>query len=169
MKKSNFSPDEFMNGLYESFLNNPYENAVDSKTALQAGELIKNQAKALFSIDCIPNKIKDFQPSEIGKPLIYPKYTLRKYSVEICKGLTMLFYMLEPNSNNSKAPGVVALCGHGYGVRQILNISKKGNKKRFNYLDNYQKNFAAELAERGCIVIAPELCKVSVRREGPGI
>ena len=68
-----------------------------------------------------------------------------------------LFYVLTPKNIKKPAPGVVALCGHGYGVRQILNISKRGKKKKLNYIDNYQKNFAVELAKRGCVVIAPEL------------
>lgn len=157
MKKNIFTPDSFMNGLYDAVLAKPYENVNDSKSALQIGEQIKQQTRALLAIDRIPNKTIDFEPVATGRPLVYKEYTLQKYSVEICKGLKMLYYLLEPNTAVENAPGVVALCGHGYGVRQILNISKSEHKKRINYLDNYQKNFAVELAKRGCIVIAPEL------------
>ena len=146
-----------MNGLYDVVPSKPYENAHDAESALQAGEQIKQQTKALLAIDSIPDRIVDSEPVAVGKPLVYKEYTLQKFSVEICKGLNMLYYLLEPNTAEQKAPCVVALCGHGYGVRQILNISKNGRKKRINYIDNYQKNFAVELAKRGCIVIAPEL------------
>ena len=157
MKKSNYSPDAFMQGLYDEILAKPYENVSNAESAVRTGEIIKEKTKAMLGIDKIPCRIKDLKAVPVGKALVYPEYTLQKYSAEICKNLNMLFYVLTPQKINESAPGVVALCGHGYGVRQILNVSKKGRKKHFNYFDNYQKNFAAELAKRGCIVVAPEL------------
>ncbi len=157
MKKSDYSPDMFMRGIYNEILAKPYENANDAKSASEAGEMIKEKTKAMLGIDKIPCKISDVKPVPVGKALVYPEYTLQKYSAEICKNLNMLFYVLTPKKPSNPVPGVVALCGHGYGVRQILNISKNGRKKHFNYFDNYQKNFAAGLAKRGCVVVAPEL------------
>lgn len=157
MKKSLYSPDLFMEKIYDRFYAKPYENVKTSEEALSAGKEIRRKTEAVFGLDRIPDKISDYKLVPIGKKLEYPDYTLEKYSVEICEGLYSLVYILIPKAIKENAPGVVALCGHGYGVRQILKISKKGNKKHFNYFDNYQKNFAAELAKRGCVVIAPEL------------
>ncbi|MBR5497173.1 MAG: hypothetical protein IKV76_04250 [Clostridia bacterium] len=157
MKKSPYSPDEFMSGLYGRLKADPYKDADSYEDAVRIGNNIKENAKELFSLEKL-NELR-CKPSlvQTGKTLDYPEYSLKKYSLEICQGLKSLVYILEPKNPKGKTNGVVALCGHGYGVRQILNISKKGNKKRFNYFDNYQKNFAAELAKRGCTVIAPEL------------
>ncbi len=157
MKTSPYSPDGFMNSLYENIYANPFEKVNTKEEALSVCERIRAEAKSIFCIDKIPNKIKEFKPVPVGKPLKYKEYTLQKFSVEICTELYMTYFMLMPHKTNENAPGVVALCGHGYGVRQILNISKKGNKKLIPYIDNYQKNFAVELAKRGCVVIAPEL------------
>ena len=157
MKKSPYSPDDFMSGLYGRFKAEPYKDVSCREDALKAGEDIKNKARGIFSADKLEALAKTPKLKDTGKVLEYPEYTLRKYSLEICEGLNSLVYVLEPKNVKGKTNGVVALCGHGYGVRHILNISKKGNKKRFNYVDNYQKNFAVELAKRGCTVIAPEL------------
>lgn len=157
MRKSQYSPDAFMKGLYNEIYKSPYESVNTAEEAVKVGETVKENAKSIFNLNNIPGKAADLRPVEVGKPLVYSQYTLQKYSVEIAENLTMLFYVLTPKNIKSRAPGVVALCGHGYGVRQILNISKKGKKKHLNYFDNYQKNFAAELAEKGCVVIAPEL------------
>lgn len=157
MKKSKYSPDNFMAGLYEEIYKSPYEFAEDKESALAVSKQISESAQRIFNLDKIPGKIEEPEIVPVGKPLIYEQYTLQKYSVEICRNLTMLFYMLMPKNVTESAPGVVALCGHGYGVRQILKISKKGNKKKLNYIDNYQKNFAVELVKRGCVVVAPEL------------
>ncbi|MEE1320552.1 MAG: alpha/beta hydrolase family protein [Acutalibacteraceae bacterium] len=157
MKKSPYSPDEFMSGLYDRLKAEPYKNADSYKDALEIGKSIKEKAKKLFALEKLDSMSTELKLIPIGKELDYPEYTLKKYSVEILQGLNSLIYILEPKNVKGKTGGVVALCGHGYGVRQILNISKKGNKKHFNYIDNYQNNFAVEMAKRGCTVITPEL------------
>ena len=157
MKKSPYSPDEFMSGLYARVSAEPYKNVKSSEDAIEIGKSIKEKAKELFALDRLCKMATELKLVPVGKDLDYPEYTLKKYSVEILSGLHSLIYILEPKNAKEKAGGVVALCGHGYGVRQILNISKKGNKKHFNYFDNYQNNFAVEMAKKGCTVIAPEL------------
>ncbi len=157
MKKSPYSPDEFMSGIYGRIKAEPYKDAASSESALEIGMRIKEKAKELFSVDKLSTPGKELKLIPVGKVLDYPQYTLKKYSVEILSGLHSLIYILEPKNTQRKTNGVVALCGHGYGVRQILNISKRGNKKHFNYFDNYQNNFAVEMVKRGCTVIAPEL------------
>lgn len=146
-----------MKGLYKEIYRSPYEHINSSEDVSEISKGIRTKAKEIFALDKIPDKKSDFQLIPVDKSLDYPDYTLQKYSVEICKNLNSLIYILTPKNLKSPAPGVVALCGHGYGVRQILKISKSGKKKHFNYFDNYQKNFAVELAKKGCVVIAPEL------------
>ncbi|MBO5935369.1 MAG: acetylxylan esterase [Clostridia bacterium] len=157
MKKSPYSPDEFMSGLYGRFRAEPYKNVNSYEDAIKTGISIKEKAREIFSFEKLSSIATEPELVPVGKTLDYPEYTLKKYSLEILEGLNSLVYILEPKNVQKKTNGVVALCGHGYGVRQILNISKKSNKKHFNYFDNYQNNFAAEMAKRGCTVIAPEL------------
>lgn len=157
MKKSQFSPDIFMDGIYGKLRSQPYKQAETKEEVLETGNRIREQAKELFGIETLRKLSDGFRPVPLGKPLEYREYTLQKYGFELCKGLYSSVYILTPENVKKSAPGVVALCGHGYGVRHILNISKKGSKKNIPYIDNYQKNFAVELAKRGCIVAAPEL------------
>ena len=157
MKTSPYSPDDFMSSLYDKFKGEPYKNITSREEAIKAGEDIKLKAKGIFAIDKLATLTEKTELTYLGKSLDYPEYTLKKYSLKITENLNSLVYILEPKNIKGKTNGVVALCGHGYGVRQILNISKRGNKKRFNYFDNYQNNFAVELVKRGCTVIAPEL------------
>lgn len=157
MKNSPYSPDKFMNGIYEKLRAQPYKNADSKDDILDIGAEIRKKTKDIFNIDTLRNLSREFKPIPVGNPLEYPRYTLQKYSFELCDGLFTSIYILTPKNIKKTVPGVVALCGHGYGVRHILNISKNGRKKLIPYLDNYQKNFAVELAEKGCIVAAPEL------------
>lgn len=146
-----------MSSLYDRLRADPYNGVTSGEDAFRVSREIKDKAKELFAIEklCCSNEKTELK-NEV-KSLDYPDYTLKKYNLKICDGLTFPVFLLMPKKNTKKAKGVVALCGHGYGVRQILNISKKGNKKRLNYIDNYQKNFAVELVKRGNVVIAPEL------------
>ncbi len=157
MNNSQFSPDGFMNGIYGTLRSKPYSNAKTKDDVLTIGAEIKEKTKQLFNLDALRSFSDGFKPTPIGKPLEYREYTLQKYGFELCKGLCSSVYILTPKNIKESAPGVVALCGHGYGVRHILNISKKGNKKVVPYIDNYQKKFAVELTKRGCVVAAPEL------------
>ena len=157
MNKNQFTPDEFMSGLYGKLRNEPYKNVSSKEEALATGKMIREKAEEIFSINKFCDLNAETELIKLSDAIDYPEYTLQKYSLRICDGLVTAVYMLMPKTINRKTVGVVALCGHGYGVRQILNISKKGKKKHFRYIDNYQKNFAVELAKRGCVVIAPEL------------
>lgn len=157
MKKSPYSPDKFMSELYGKLRNEPYKNALNAEDVLAISKEIKNKAREIFSVEKICNLNQKTELIRVGDALDYPDYTLQKYSLRVCDGLITAVYMLTPKKLSKKSAGVVALCGHGYGVRQILNISKNGNKKHFRYIDNYQKSFAVELVKRGCVVIAPEL------------
>lgn len=157
MKKNLYSPDDFMSGLYDKLKADPYKNVASSDDAVKVSNEIKEKAKEIFDIEKIFSSNKSIKLTETEISLHYPDYTLKKYNLKICDSLTFPVFLLIPEKLSEKAKGVVALCGHGYGVRQILNISKKGRKKHFRYFDNYQKNFAIELVRRGNVVIAPEL------------
>lgn len=157
MKHSQFSPDGFMNGIYNELRSQPYSDAKTKDDVLRIGAEIKEQTKQIFNIGTLRKLSDEFKLTPIGEPLEYSEYTLKKYGFELCKGLYSSVYILTPKKVAKNPNGVVALCGHGYGVRHILNISKNGKKKNIPYLDNYQKNFAVELAKRGCVVAAPEL------------
>ncbi|MBQ7957028.1 MAG: hypothetical protein IJ279_03230 [Clostridia bacterium] len=156
MKTSPYSPDKFMAELYEKNYKDPYEFAETKEDVLKINSEIRASAKEIFCLDKIEVN-SDFRLEKAGDSVDFGTYTLEKCSVQINSALKMLVYISKPKKITSPAGGVVALCGHGYGVRQILSINKKGKKKRIRYFDNYQKSFAHELAKRGLVVISPEL------------
>ncbi len=130
----------------------PYEKA-DGEDVLKVGEGIKEKAREIFALHKIPFKSEELSPTVL-KTEKRKTYVIKTISVRICKNWNMLCYMLIPEKSNGT--GVVAVPGHGYGVRQIIRQSKNGRYRRINFIDNYQKNFAEELALRGNTVIAFE-------------
>ena len=64
-------------------------------------------------------------------------------------------YMLIPKGNAVARPCVLALHGHGYGVKAILGITEDGQYR--DEPGGYQQDFAVELVKRGFVVAAPEI------------
>ena len=50
MRKSQYSPDAFMKGLYNEIYKSPYEKADTREDALKAGEWVKENAEAVDEI-----------------------------------------------------------------------------------------------------------------------
>lgn len=152
MKNYRYCPDEYFASLPGS-VGKPFEGIRTAEDFSDASEKLKASLNASLGLDNIPLKVSRLKP-ELIKEEHRESYTVKTLSVEICKGLNMLCYVLVPDRVSGS--GVVALCGHGYGARQIIRQSKGGRFRAINFLDNYQKNFAEQLALNGHTVIAPE-------------
>lgn len=151
MNKYEFSPDTFFEGLYAGRVS-PYEGISDDEILITS-EKIKKELREILSFEKIPHKISELSPQLICAEE-RKGYTVKTLSVEICKDWKMLCYLLLPHKGGNT--GVVAVPGHGYGVRQIIRQSKNGRYRRINFFDNYQKNFAEALCLQGNTVIAFE-------------
>ena len=75
---------------------------------------------------------------------------------------TMPVYVLVPKGLTGPAPCVLALHGHGYGVRDIVGLWEDGSERWEP--DGYHKDFGCALAERGFVVVAPEISCFGERR-----
>jgi len=154
MSMNDFAPDAYLSSLYESSYAAPFANANTPEQALEAGAQVRSSLRDLLALNTLPGRVETLLPVVLN---IAKRKGCRvtKLSLEICEGWHVLTYLLTPDEPNGA--GVAALCGHGYGARQILRLSKKGRYRSINFFDNYQKNFAIELARRGCTVAVPEL------------
>ena len=125
-----------MASLYEKSKAAPYANASSAQDALAIGAQIREKTKKLLALERI--SCGDYRLEKVGNAIEYPDYTIQKYSFELCENLKTAVFILTPKKIKESASGVVALCGHGYGVRHILGITKSGKKKHIRYIDNYQ-------------------------------
>lgn len=151
MKDVDFSPDAYFNMLYEN-RPQPFLGKNAAETAAEC-QNIRDKIKKVLAVDKIPRKRERLSPRVLSSEK-RNGYEIKTLSTEICEGLEMLCYLLIPEKGGDF--GVVAVPGHGYGVRQIIRQSKNGKYRKINFFDNYQKNFAEQLALRGNTVIAFE-------------
>jgi len=151
---NDFSPDAYLAAMHQSSYAAPFADVRTGDEACEAGARVRQSLRALLALDTLPARVETLSPVTLHAAR-RKGYTETKLSLEICEGWHMLAYLLMPDKPNGA--GVVVLCGHGYGARQVLRLSKRGRYRAVNFLDNYQKNFAVELAQRGCTVTVPEL------------
>ena len=159
---TSFTPDLFLEGLYGKLYSDPYKNVTTAHEARAVAEAIRLRLKALFNIDDIPG-IHTPEVTYMQRDCDRGFFLQSKLSVSIADNLNMLCYLLEPKAKT--ASGVVALCGHGYGARQIINQGKNGKPRLIPFLDDYQKSFALKLVRNGNTVIVPELIGFGEARE----
>jgi len=151
---TDFAPDAYLAALRDACYAAPFADVNTPDEAREAAAGVRQSLRELFALDTLHGRCEDMRPAVLNTAR-RKGYTQTQLSLEICEGWHMLAYLLTPDNPNGA--GVAALCGHGYGARQILRLSKNGRFRAINFFDNYQKNFAVELAQRGCTVAVPEL------------
>ena len=154
--KTDFTADAFLEALYPRLAGDAFAGARDAESAAAVRDALREGLRDCLGLPQLEEMARDTAPAPVGKPVRTKHYTAQKYGFEMLPGLLTPVWLLTPAGIKENAPGVVALCGHGYGVRQIVGVTKRGTLKRTRYLDDYQRRFAAELAKRGCVVAAPE-------------
>ena len=156
MKRSPYSPDNYLAALAAHSTGRPFEGVTTREQAEKAAVDIKARVAAVIGARDLPLLYDAPRVTEEWKRT-REGCDITRLSVALGDDLNMLAYLVAPHTApSSPAPAVVAVCGHGYGVRQILRQDKRGGTRIMNFLDNYQKNFALELAKRGATVLAFE-------------
>lgn len=84
-----------------------------------------------------------------------PGYVRIKLSYLSEPGLRTPAYLLIPDGFRPGGAAVVAIHGHGYGVKDIVGLNADGSERTGD--PGYEKDFGVALARRGMMVIAPEL------------
>ena len=88
-------------------------------------------------------------------------YVREKWLIYTWDRARMPFYLLLTKELPRPLPVVLALHGHGYGVKDIVNLWEDGRERDQPF--GYQKDFGVELCRRGFAVAAPEISCFGVR------
>jgi dienelactone hydrolase len=129
--------------------------AFKAKNVKQARKWQKKTRKALHELLGFEDEPKvDPQPRLLEK-VDKADYRREKVLIRTTAYSEMPVYILLPKEKARPLPVVVALHGHGYGVKGIVGIRKDGTER--NEAEGYQKDFAVALCRRGFAVVAPEI------------
>lgn len=91
-------------------------------------------------------------------------YTREKVIIRTAPETAMPVYLLRPKAEApaTRRPVVLALHGHGYGVKDIVGLWEDGTER--DTPDGYHRDFAVALCRRGFFVAAPEISCFGERR-----
>jgi dienelactone hydrolase len=82
-------------------------------------------------------------------------YVREKIVIRTTPLCSMSVYVLIPKGATVPLPVVLALHGHGYGVKDIVGLWEDGEER--DHPSGYHKDFAVALCRRGFAVAAPEI------------
>ncbi|MEO6434195.1 MAG: alpha/beta hydrolase family protein [Tepidisphaeraceae bacterium] len=103
------------------------------------------------------------RPREIEK-IDRGAYVRHKIVLRTSARSELPLYLLVPKHGRGKRPVVLALHGHGYGVKDIVGLWEDGLERLAP--DGYHRDFGCQLAERGFVVAAPEISCFGERQIG---
>ncbi|MAE66986.1 MAG: acetylxylan esterase [Phycisphaeraceae bacterium] len=82
-------------------------------------------------------------------------YVREKIVIRTSAHTEMPVYVLKPAGARGRLPVVLALHGHGYGVKDIVGLWEDGTDR--DSADGYHKDFGVALCRAGFLVAAPEI------------
>ena len=82
-------------------------------------------------------------------------YVRQKIVIRTTPQTVMPVYLLLPKGESSPQPVILALHGHGYGVKDIVGLWEDGTER--DQPDGYHADFGIELCRHGFAVAAPEI------------
>ena len=106
-------------------------------------------------------------PSAPAQPHVVEKvdrgtYVREKIVMQTGPHTLMPVYILHPKEAAGVPPTVLALHGHGYGVKDIVGLWEDGSERTVP--DGYHKDFGVALCKAGFTVVAPEISCFGERR-----
>lgn len=141
--------------LWQRYDPNSARYAFKAKTRMEARSWQRKTRRALNKLLGFQDELKvDLQP-RLLESADKGDYTRQKVLIRTTAYTEMPVYVLLPKELARPLPVVIALHGHGYGVKSIVGITKDGADR--NEPDGYQKDFAVALCRRGFAVAAPEI------------
>lgn len=131
--------------------------AFTATTPQQARTWQRRASKALAQcVGFMDQPRTDLRPKTLEK-VDRGSYVRHKVVIQTTENTTMPMYVLVPKEGDRPFPVVLALHGHGYGVKDIVGLWPDGGERRTPRGGQYQADFACALAERGFLVLAPEI------------
>ncbi|HUT28860.1 MAG TPA: alpha/beta hydrolase family protein [Sedimentisphaerales bacterium] len=141
--------------LWQRYDPNSARYAFRARNARQARSWQRKTRKSLNELLGFQDEPKvDLQP-RLLEDVDKADYTRQKVLIRTTAYTEMPVYILLPKGLPRPLPVVIALHGHGYGVKDIVGIRKDGSNR--DEPEGYQKDFAVALCRRGFAVAAPEI------------
>jgi dienelactone hydrolase len=141
----------------------PHRLGFEARTLRQAEKWQKTlRAKLVDLIGGVPTQRSPLLPVTL-ETRKFPGYRREKIVFDSRPGVSVLAYILIPESARTPAPAMICLPGHGRGVDDIVGIDDQGRDRTDK--PAYQHDFAIQVAEAGMAAVAIEPMGFGCRRD----
>ncbi|SER51744.1 Dienelactone hydrolase [Gracilibacillus ureilyticus] len=141
--------------LFEQFYNQALEDSIKAVGPVERKLTLKmNLLNLLGDFSDLEEEKVAFQP-EILEIKEFGEYTRELIILPVTDVLEIKMYVLTPNNDKETYPSVLALHGHGYGVKEIVGLKADGTEDEG--IPGIHQHFAVQLVKRGLKVFAPEV------------
>jgi dienelactone hydrolase len=155
-----FDPVAFTRDLYAAA---PRRLRFQAQTRVEAETWQKDlQSKLNELVGGFPAGRAPLRPVTI-ETRAFTGYRREKVVFDSRAGVTVLAYVLVPNTAKSPSPVVICVPGHGRGVDDIVGIDDQGRDRTDKA--GYQHDFAIQVAEAGLAAVAIEPLGFGCRRD----
>jgi dienelactone hydrolase len=120
------------------------------------------RSKVTELIGGLPTRREPLRPATL-ETRSFPGYRREKIVFDSQPGVSVLAYLLLPDSARRPAPVMICIPGHGRGVDDIVGIDDRGNDRTDKA--GYQHDFAIQIAEAGIAALAIEPMGFGCRRD----
>lgn len=127
----------------------------NANTVAKAKKWQKTTARALENLIGFQDMVIVRSASKMLERVDKGDYIREKILIQTTRDSVMPVYILTPKQIKKPLQTVLALHGHGYGVKDIVGLWENGTER--DIPDGYHKDFAVSLCRRGFVVVAPEI------------
>ena len=155
-----FDPVAYARDLYEAA---PRRLRFQARTRIEAEAWQKAlRSKLTELIGGFPARREPLRPITL-ETRTFPGYRREKLVFDSRPGVSVLAYLLLPDTRQRRAPVMICIPGHGRGVDDIVGIDDRGNDRTDKA--GYQHDFAIQIAEAGMAALAIEPMGFGCRRD----
>ena len=149
MEDRRFDPVVYTLDLYAAA---PRRLAFQARTRAQAVAWQKTlRTKLTELVGGFPAERQPLRPVTI-EARTFPGYRREKIVFDSRPGVSVLAYLLLPETLKTAAPAVICVPGHGRGVDDIVGIDEQGRERTDK--SGYQHDFAIQVVESGMAAVA---------------
>ncbi|WP_058306641.1 dienelactone hydrolase family protein [Gracilibacillus massiliensis] len=146
--------------LFEQFYDNALEETIKAAGPVERKLTLKSSLLELLGDFSYLDETRVPLQATIVETKEFSDYKRELMILSITKHLEIKMYVLTPKAEKIFSP-VLALHGHGYGVKEAVGLSEDGEKEQVVRIHN---QFAVHLVKKGFKVFAPEVIGFGDRR-----
>ena len=159
-EETDYTPSRYLKKLRERIVPELSFSATNETEFIEWQARMRERLTSLLG--GFPKSKCELHPRELER-VETQSYTREKVVIESDPGCFVPMYVFVPKGNKGTFPAVLAIHGHGRGMRDVAGLWD--SEKDREAIEQCSHDYGRRFAEKGCMVFAPEMMGFGERRE----